>query len=86
MIFCQKNPPQGDLFLMTFWVLSGGHFLGEFFREFSENFSENFSGNFLGIFYRIFEEIFEKIFKGIFLKDFSPSRVSKDSYIVQRGT
>jgi hypothetical protein len=54
MIFCQKNPPQGDLFLMTFWVISGGHFDGEFFREFSENFSENFSGNFLGIFLRIF--------------------------------
>ena len=26
MIFWQKNPPQGDLFLMIFLVLSGGHF------------------------------------------------------------
>ena len=26
MIFWQKNPPQGDLFLMIFWVHSGGHF------------------------------------------------------------
>jgi hypothetical protein len=62
MIFCQKNAPQGDLFLMTFWVLSGGHFFGEFFRKFSDNFSENFSenssGDFLGIFLMIFEEIF----------------------------
>jgi hypothetical protein len=62
MIFCQKNPPQGDLFLMNFWVLSGGHFLGEFSGNFSEIFSENFSGNFLGIFSRIFEENFEEIF------------------------
>jgi hypothetical protein len=58
MIFCQKNPPQGDLFLMTFWALSGGHFFGDFSENFLENFSENFLGNFLMIFSKIFEEIF----------------------------
>ncbi len=71
MIFCQKNAPQGLIFLMIFLF----KIFPIFSDIFSENFSEIFLGNFLGNFLEIFSRIFRGIFyENFFLKNKSPSR------------